>query len=26
MGAAWNVDPATVQDQLHAFFAQLPTS
>jgi uncharacterized protein YbaR (Trm112 family) len=26
MGVAWNVDPATVQDQLHAFFAQLPTS
>jgi N2227-like protein len=26
MGAAWNVDPASVQDQLHAFFAQLPSS
>lgn len=26
MGTAWNVDPASVQDQLHAFFAQLPSS
>jgi uncharacterized protein YbaR (Trm112 family) len=26
MGQSWNVDPATVQDQLHAFFAQLPNS
>ena len=26
MGVAWNVDPASLQDQLHAFFAQLPTS
>lgn len=26
MGQSWNVDPATVQDQLHAFFAQLPAS
>lgn len=26
MGTAWNVDPASLQDQLHAFFAQLPSS
>ena len=26
MGQSWNVDPATLQDQLRAFFAQLPNS
>jgi len=26
MGESWKVDPASLQDQLHAFFAQLPSS